>query len=195
MTQNIQEIPSVKEYYPDNIVGEYPTEVGPLGWVGSPAPEDWKTKHVGYDVPQNYTETLYAVLDENNIIVATFAEIKTEEAIQRQKNRYHFYRENGIPHPVKSKFVLNPEYDPTKTKVKASDVSGYPSIGGKYDAERNVFIPPCPVDASTGRPVDGYVFDFNTLTWDPEEGKAYDLHNDGILYTYNKELKVWNLVE
>jgi len=198
MTNPIQELPSVDEYYPK----EYPelkipknlTAMWP-NYVGSPDdfpsdPNSWKKSGNVEDIDPALVDspTKYVILDENNVVVGSYVEIRTDKAIEEQTEQYHFYKANGIPHPTKSKFIENLEYDETKTKLKVTDeMKGAAAIGNTYDAQNKRFIPPCEFE--------GYILDEDTCTWVPEEGREYDLHGDGIMYTYNKELKVWDLVQ
>lgn len=57
------------------------------------------------------------------------------------------------------------------------------SIGYTYDSDLNAFIPP--QSDST------YILNTETFEWEPDENLEYDLHGDGKLYRYNKELKGW----
>lgn len=187
----IEELPSVSEYYPDYILGDYPdpNDVPDFGHSRSAPPMDWKEHHIGVDIDDELLNSpkKYAVLDENNIVISVYVEIRKEESIQEQQDHYHFYKIHHVPHPKRDKFPYNPEYDPERRKILiTNEIKGSPAVGNTYDEENNRFISPCPVD--------GYVLCEDTCTWIPEEGKEYDLHGDGIMYTYNKELKVWDLV-
>lgn len=64
-----------------------------------------------------------------------------------------------------------------------NDPSNSPEIGYSYDPDRNIFIPPCPME--------GYILDELTITWKPDPTRTYDLHNDGNLYRWNSENNTW----
>lgn len=57
------------------------------------------------------------------------------------------------------------------------------SIGYTYDENLNAFIPP-QTDPT-------YILNTQTFEWEPDENLEYDLHGDGKLYRYNKELNGW----
>ena len=57
------------------------------------------------------------------------------------------------------------------------------AIGYTYDSNLNAFIPP--------QPDPTYILNTQTFEWEPDENLEYDLHSDGKLYRYNKEVKVW----
>lgn len=57
------------------------------------------------------------------------------------------------------------------------------AIGHTYDSNLNAFIPPQP-DLT-------YILNTQTFEWEPDENLEYDLHGDGKLYRYNRELKGW----
>ena len=58
------------------------------------------------------------------------------------------------------------------------------SIGYTYDENLNAFIPP------QSDPT--YILNTQTFEWEPDENLEYDLHGDGKLYRYNKQLNGWN---
>ena len=64
-----------------------------------------------------------------------------------------------------------------------SITNNQPSIGHTYDPNLNAFIPPQP-DLT-------YILNTQTFEWEPDENLEYDLHGDGKLYRYNRELKGW----
>lgn len=57
------------------------------------------------------------------------------------------------------------------------------NIGYTYDDDLNAFIPP--------QPDPTYILNTQTFEWEPDENLEYDLHGDGKLYRYNKELNGW----
>jgi hypothetical protein len=57
------------------------------------------------------------------------------------------------------------------------------SIGYTYDENLNAFIPP--------QEDPTYILNTQTFEWEPDENLEYDLHDDGKLYRYNKELNGW----
>ena len=57
------------------------------------------------------------------------------------------------------------------------------AIGHTYDSNLNAFIPP--------QPDPTYILNTQTFEWEPDENLKYDLHGDGKLYRYNRELKGW----
>jgi hypothetical protein len=56
--------------------------------------------------------------------------------------------------------------------------------GSTYDSDKNIFIPVCPVE--------GWIFDEETLEWHPDPSITYDLHGDGKHYRYDMENNVWH---
>jgi len=64
-----------------------------------------------------------------------------------------------------------------------NDPLNSPEIGYTYDSTRNAFIPPCPMD--------GYILNEETFTWNPDPTRTYDLHNDGNLYRWDTEINAW----
>lgn len=64
-----------------------------------------------------------------------------------------------------------------------SITNNQPSIGHTYDSSLNAFIPP--------QPDPTYILNTQTFEWEPDENLEYDLHDDGKLYRYNKELNGW----
>jgi len=61
--------------------------------------------------------------------------------------------------------------------------SGHDIIGHIYNEELNAFVPPCPMD--------GFVLNQSTFTWEPDPEKTYDLHGDGKYYRYDFENACW----
>lgn len=57
------------------------------------------------------------------------------------------------------------------------------NLGHTYDSSLNAFIPP--------QPDPTYILNTQTFEWEPDENLEYDLHGDGKLYRYNRELKGW----
>lgn len=57
------------------------------------------------------------------------------------------------------------------------------NIGYTYRNDLNAFIPP--------QPDPTYSLNTETFEWEPDEHLLYDLHHDGKLYQYKKELKGW----
>jgi|LauGreDrversion4_2_1035121.scaffolds.fasta_scaffold127538_2 hypothetical protein len=57
------------------------------------------------------------------------------------------------------------------------------TIGHTYNSSLNAFIPP--------QPDPTYILNTQTFEWEPDENLEYDLHGDGKLYRYNRELKGW----
>lgn len=64
-----------------------------------------------------------------------------------------------------------------------SITNNQPIIGYTYDENLNAFIPP--------QPDPRYILNTQTFEWEPDENLEYDLHGDGKLYRYNKELNGW----
>lgn len=64
-----------------------------------------------------------------------------------------------------------------------SITNNQPSLGYTYDSNLNAFIP-LPPDPT-------YILNTQTFEWEPDENLEYDLHGDGKLYRYNKEVNGW----
>lgn len=57
------------------------------------------------------------------------------------------------------------------------------SIGYTYYDDLNAFI--------SSQPDPTYILNTQTFEWEPDENLEYDLHGDGKLYRYNRELNGW----
>lgn len=71
--------------------------------------------------------------------------------------------------------------------MENSVIVNRPEVGYFYDEERKAFIPP--------KPDETYILNEETFIWEPDPNIEYDLHNDGILYKYQKEPPQWIIVE
>lgn len=78
--------------------------------------------------------------------------------------------------------TVTPNYDEYDV-IEHTNLQNIPSIGFNYDAENQIFFPPCPVE--------GYILDTTTGQWNPDPSKSHDLHGDGKLYRYNPENLTW----
>lgn len=67
--------------------------------------------------------------------------------------------------------------------VDNSITNNQPSVGYTYDSNLNAFIPP--------QPDPTYILNTQTFEWEPDENLEYDLHGDGKLYRYSKEVNGW----
>lgn len=66
-------------------------------------------------------------------------------------------------------------------------VMNKPEIGYFYDENKKCFIPP--------KPDDTYILNEVTFKWEPDPNIKYNLHNDGVLYRYSKQMNGWIPVE
>jgi hypothetical protein len=121
----------------------------------------------------------FAVLDENNIVINSYI-IKENNTIV---NGSAF---EGDERPeVNLEYAI--EYEIKENKIEYSMdnsiTNNSASIGYKYDADLNAFIPPCLNDT--------YILNTQTFEWEPDLELEYDLHGDGVMYKYVPELNGW----
>lgn len=76
-----------------------------------------------------------------------------------------------------------PDQNTIEYSEDTSITNNQPIIGSTYDENLNAFIPP--------QPDPTYILNAETFEWEPDENLKYDLHGDGKLYRYNKELNGW----
>jgi hypothetical protein len=122
----------------------------------------------------------FAELDENNVVVNAFASENDADLTLVQEIQIE--DENGT---VTTQVVnIFPE---NHTIIEFSDdgsiTKNYAGIGYTYDNNLNAFIPP--------KEYENYILNEETFEWEPDENLEYDLHNDGKLYRYSKELDGW----
>lgn len=77
----------------------------------------------------------------------------------------------------------NPDQNTIEYSEDTSITNNAAAIGHIYDSNLNAFIPP--------QPDPTYILNTQTFEWEPDENLEYDLHGDGKLYRYNKELNGW----
>jgi hypothetical protein len=104
----------------------------------------------------------FAELDENNLVLGVSV---CEEGTLL----------DNIQIPQSHRFF---EYSEDK-----SITNNQASIGYTYDENLNAFVPP--------QPDSTYILNTQTFEWEPDENLEYDLHGDGKLYRFNKELNGW----
>jgi hypothetical protein len=104
----------------------------------------------------------FAELDKNNLVIGLFSLWEGDTL-------------NGSENPQFYRFL---EYS-----EDTSITNNQPIIGFTYDENLNAFIPP--------QPDPTYILNTQTFEWEPDENLEYDLHGDGKLYRYNKELNGW----
>jgi len=105
----------------------------------------------------------FAELDENNLVISASV-LRDDDLVNN----------NEI---LQSDHLL--EYSVGNNSITNNQAA----IGFTYDENLNAFIPP--------QPDPTYILNTQTFEWEPDENLKYDLHGDGKLYRYNKELNGW----
>ena len=115
----------------------------------------------------------FAELDENNLVI---------NAIVMPE---YFEDEDGnLVENTETPTSSDENHPMMEYSVVDTSITNNPAaIGFTYDENLNAFIPP--------QPDPTYILNTQTFEWEPDENLEYDLHGDGKLYRYNKELTGW----
>lgn len=123
----------------------------------------------------------FAQLDENNLVINTSC---CNDDFILYVDEY-ILDENNDSIPTGNKIRTIPENHTILEYSIDNDsfTNNFASIGSTYDSDLNAFILP--------QPDPTYILNTQTYEWEPDENLEYDLHGDGKLYRYNKELNGW----
>lgn len=125
----------------------------------------------------------FATLDENNVVINTSVTEENNVIVNGSAFQEDVISEEDLEYAT--------EYEIEENQIEYSidnSITNNPaSIGYKYDANLNAFIPPCPNET--------YILNTQTFEWEADPELEYDLHGDGIMYKYVPELNGWTLSE
>jgi hypothetical protein len=140
---------------------------------------------VNISVWQQNTSNAGISTEVSDLMVEYITEVEknlgsTEEEIQ-QKIENYLSQTSEIP-----EYIQTPDVDLFEYSLDNIITNNRAEIGYTYNKELNAFIPP--------KPDETYILNCETFIWEPDLELSYDLHGDGVLYKYNKELKGWTVL-
>jgi hypothetical protein len=141
---------------------------------------------VNISVWQQNTSNAEISTEVSDLMVEYITEVEknlgsTEEEIQ-QKIENYLSQTSETP-----KYIQTQEPNLLEYSLDNSITNNIAEIGYTYNKELNAFIPP--------KPDETYILNYETFIWEPDLELSYDLHGDGVLYKYNKELNGWTILE